>query len=210
MPKAQASALSAIIIAGASLIAGLAILMYLQSMLSIYSSEVQRDAFLSREMSLQVLRLIAIDSKSNAVWVLLRRLDNQSIGFMITLAIENATSVVFANCSNIKYYEPLYDSNGILCDEGDCVESIEYDSVALQQVLINVNQGWTPIAAYLNSLGLTLSIEKIPICFIPYSGGNKIVKLDIGRSDVDRLRLFLISAWGDRYYVIEESIFNLR
>ena len=209
--KAQASAISAIIIAGASLIVGLAILMYLQSMLSIYSSEVQRDAFLSREMNTQVLKLIAIDSSSNTVWILLRRLDNRSIGFMIALAIENSTHIVFANCDSVKYYEPLYDNNGILCDaeDDDCIDSVEYDSVSLQQVMINVNQRWAPLIAYLNSLNLILSRDTTPICLIPYSGGNRIVKLDISQVNANKLRLFLLTAWGSEYYVIEESIVNL-
>jgi len=209
--RAQASAISAIVIAGASLIVGLAILMYLQSMLSIYSSEVQRNAFLSREMSMQVLKLIAVDSQNNVVWILLRRLDNQSTGFVLTLAIENSTHIVFANCDSIKYYEPLYDSNGILCDaeDDDCRESIEYDSVSLQQIMINVNQGWAPLVAYLNSLNLISSGGTVPICLIPYGGGNRIVRLDIGQVNANKLRLFLLTAWGNEYYTIEESIVNL-
>ena len=208
--RAQASAISAIVIAGASLIVGLAILMYLQSMLSIYSSEVQRNAFLSREMSMQVLKLIAVDSQNNVVWILLRRLDNQSIGFMIALAIENSTHIVFANCDSIEYYEPLYDRNGILCDtEVDCIDSIEYDNVSLQQIMINVNQGWAPLVAYLNSLNLISSGGTVPICLIPYGGGNRIVRLDIGQVNANKLRLFLLTAWGNEYYTIEESIVNL-
>ncbi len=203
--RGQANAIAMMIVAGAAIALGLAIVAYFQGLLSVYGSEIQRDNFLNREMVLQVARLVAVDPYSNTVWILLRRLDNQSISFLLFAVAKNSTSSTVLNCSDIYYYVPSRDANGILCDSADldCLNSVTYGTpTSPSNVLINLGQGWVDFSSYARSLG-EIPPSAIPICLVPYHGGNQIVKIVLPYGTT-ALRLYLVSTWGRSFYILKE------
>ena len=203
MRRAQANVIAAVIMASVAVAVGVGILAYIHSLTSIYTSNLQRDRMLNHEMFENVVQLIAVDPDNHYVWLLFRRLDNESVNFYAFMVFRNSTSTQFIPCSSIQYFVPSRDTNGILCDptDHDCLTSPELVFIRPSYIMINPGYGWVSLKVYAKVAGIALP-PGISICKIPYSGGNRIVRVALP-SIHGNLYIYLVAPWSGQYYVFK-------
>jgi len=203
--RAQSTVLTEVLIASAALVIGMSILAYFSSFTSSYTQQVELANLVNYEAANQVVRLIAYDSTSKSVWLLLRRLDGTPRNFLLMLSVGNS----FLNCGSIYVYVEPRDTNGIVCDvgDGDCVSSCSfYDKyVSSRDTLVWTKDGLIPLYDFLKRQ----SPQQVGLIKIPYpnpaagySTENMIIRVDLGGLAPETARVYLGIEHDGRIYVV--------
>lgn len=113
--RGQADLLTAALLVGVALTIGAAMVAYFTAATSTYREEISIANLLAYEASNTFINIVSYDSRSLNLWLVLKRLDGGSSNFFI--AVDNSTS--YLPCTQISYYNPRYDEDGVLCNSTD-------------------------------------------------------------------------------------------
>ncbi|MEM4854836.1 MAG: hypothetical protein QXE75_05395 [Sulfolobales archaeon] len=203
--RAQSTVLTEVLMASAALVIGMSILAYFSSFTTSYTRQVELANLVNYEAANQVVRLIAYDSTSKSVWLLLRRLDGTPRNFLLMLDVDGD----FLNCRSVYVYVEPSDENGIVCDgsDGDCVSSCFYYDryVSSKEVLVWTKDGLIPLYDFLKRQ----SPQQVGLIRIPYPNPaagyrtqNTIIRVDLDKPAPETARVYLGIEHDGRIYVV--------
>lgn len=205
----QTDLITVVVLTGVALLIGISVLAYFQTLSSTSSSEIERENILNSELAAQVVRLISVDETNKVMWLLFRRLDNASVNFFIMVEAKLVSGdTELLECGRVFYYMPELDIDKIVCSEpGECPQSTTIASLPYKNFLVKPegSSSWVNVNVYKRSVGENPypSVRRLGVCYVPYKGGNQIVKVDYSNlGDITELRIYLLKPYGSDYYVL--------
>ncbi len=199
-------------LASAALVVGMAILAYFVSFSSVHSQQVDLANLVSYESAVQVVRLVAYDSRSGTAWLLLRRLDETPRNFVLLIEVDGE----FLECESVYVFDELRDTNGLVCDgaDGDCVVACSFYSgrVSSRDVFVWTRDGPMPLYDYLRRQAPELvSPLRIPhpSPAAGYRTRNVVVGVRLSELEASGLRVYLGVDYGGTIHVARIYEVNL-
>jgi hypothetical protein len=181
----EATLTTTILLIGVALVMGIGILSYVAATLGNYRSQMDLVNTLRYEAGNIYVNTILYDNSTSTLWLLFKRLDGSIGNYYVVIE----SGGVYLNCSRIRVYNPLNDTNGVLCDnQGECVTASTVYSGGLKGVYALYPSGVTNFESYARAQGYPLasSIQacRIPsVCILTGKRGvcndNTIVRVDL-------------------------------
>jgi len=110
--RGQVDLLTATLLVGVALVIGVTMVTYFTAVASTYRERIAVANLLAYEASNTLVNLVSYDGRSRTLWLALRRLDGGSSSFFI--AVDDSEG--YLPCTQVSYYDPRYDSDGVLCN----------------------------------------------------------------------------------------------
>lgn len=204
--RGQSELIGAFVFIGVAAVIGVAMIAYTSSIVSNYRSQLDLANALRSDASSIGINIIYYNNASSTLWILLNRVDGSRASYFI--AVDTGSG--YLPCSNIRFYNPNNDTDGILCNESeDCPTSTQVYSGSLSNVYIPWEGAITDYQRYAKVKGYSTT-EPIYICKIEnvcnytstsglcYEG--TIARLSLPQTSI--ARILVISLYNNKPYVV--------
>lgn len=215
MKKAQSELLATVALIGLALVMGVAIISLVGSTIASYRDQVLLMNTLNTEVSNTFVNLITYDNTSNRLWLLLKRLDGSRIDFFIAVAVDSQ----YIPCSNARYYNPVKDTDSIMCNEAeDCPAAQQFKLASPGSLYVPYEGSIVSFADFVRARNYGLSTtSSIPICIvknvcnlvsIPGLCANNTIFVVSIPSGARVVRIFTFTLFNNNLYLV--NVYEVR
>lgn len=206
--RSEASLFSALILVSLGLIVGILSVSYISALIVNYRNQVELFNLVQEEASKTIVNLVMYDDTLDTVWLLFRRTDGSPGGFYVIINADQT----YLNCSSIQVYNPLMDTDGIMCNEqGECAPATLVYRGRMSNVFVPLGGSIETLETYARLRGMPVANEIqacriTSVCELKGIRGmcfdNTIVRV-VFPTDIGKLRVLTSILLGDDVYVVD-------
>lgn len=203
----ESTLLSTVILIGVAMIIGIGMLSYITAVTSDYRAQVNLVNTLKSEATSIFINVVLYDNSTSTLWLLFKRLDGSATSYLVIVEAGG----YYLDCSNILFYNPLVDSDGVLCNEdNECMSAYVVYSGSMKGILVPYGGIISDFESYAKSKGIALSssvqvCRVINTCLLTQQGGlcekSTMVRINL-QEKTTPVRIHVAVEYSGRIYVV--------